>query len=105
MSEEEKKETNLIKYNCPSCGIPYGLDADVDKLWRGNHKSFFCPNGHSLSYKDPPAHEKEIEKLKAQVKELETKLQLAQAQSLAKDSQIRELSNELEIWKPSSKEP
>lgn len=36
---------------CAECGIEFAAPSSYVKNRREDHKSFFCPNGHSLSYK------------------------------------------------------
>jgi hypothetical protein len=45
---------------CCDCGIAFGVPPVWDKARRNDHRSFYCPNGHSLSYKG----ESEAEKLR-----------------------------------------
>ena len=94
-------DNNLLRYHCPVCGVAYGLDKAVDKLWRAGHKTFMCPNGHSLSYKDQSESEKELVSLRSKVKELESKLQVAQKEAGDYKKKVEELTEELEIWRPS----
>lgn len=35
---------------CPTCGVVYGMESNFDALRRKDGKSFYCSNGHSLSY-------------------------------------------------------
>lgn len=40
----------LRHYACDRCGTIYGLEENFDNDRRASGKSFYCPNGHSLSY-------------------------------------------------------
>lgn len=35
---------------CPNCYIRFGLEPEHRTMLRNNHKSFYCPNGHSQYY-------------------------------------------------------
>lgn len=65
----------LELHECPSCGVVYGFSDDYEERRRQDHKTFYCPNGHSLSY----SQESREEKLKRQLEQ--TSSQLARTQS------------------------
>lgn len=46
-------ELRLVAITCADCGTPFGVGANFDKARRSDHRSFYCPNGHSLSYPKP----------------------------------------------------
>ena len=48
----------LQLHECPSCGIVYGLTVDYEDRRRQDHETFYCPNGHNLSYKQESREEK-----------------------------------------------
>lgn len=102
-------DNTLNCFNCAECGIAFGFAKGVEDLWRTSKKNFFCPNGHSLSFKDGPKEsekdslKKEIKRLKERENELLGELAVS-ADLLAKEKKkVEELTLELEIWKPSSK--
>ena len=37
---------------CPNCRVQWGMDAEIMDGLRRTGRSFFCPNGHSLSFTD-----------------------------------------------------
>ena len=41
---------DVIISRCVNCGIEYGVTVDFDEDRRKDKRSFFCPNGHSMSY-------------------------------------------------------
>jgi hypothetical protein len=45
------KDTLYVQ-NCCTCGILFGIPNDFDDRRRQDGRSFYCPNGHSLSYSD-----------------------------------------------------
>lgn len=91
MSEE------FNEINCPSCGIYFGFTKKVEKLWRESHKNFFCPNGHTMSWR--PSDKDDLNK---KINDLENKLILTKKELEAANKKIEELTIELEIWKPAT---
>jgi len=97
-----ESDNNLNRIHCASCGVSFGIDKDVDKLWRDSYKSFWCPNGHSLSYSGPSPQEKEISELRDKVASLEKELSAAKQTMHTQTITIETLRSELEIWKPTT---
>lgn len=93
------EDNNLEKFNCSSCGIAYGLDKDVVKLWKNNHKQFWCPNGHSLAW----SGKDDQEKLEEENKSLKEKNSALEATITEQKKKIEEIQSELEIWKPNER--
>ena len=44
-------QTALYVSECCSCGMTFGVPSDFDVRRRRDGKSFYCPNGHSQSYR------------------------------------------------------
>jgi hypothetical protein len=42
--------TKLTVLDCVCCGVIFGITADFEERRRKDHKSFFCPNGHSQAF-------------------------------------------------------
>jgi hypothetical protein len=40
---------------CCSCGCRFGVPKDYEQGKRNNKETFYCPNGHPLSYKESEA--------------------------------------------------
>lgn len=70
-------------YNCPACGVPYGISTDLDDACRSTGKSYYCPNGHSLSYGASEAEKlrRERDVLKQQIARVEDESRIARAQA------------------------
>jgi len=49
MSKFEISDTLFIS-NCCTCGVVYGLPDKLDDSLRRNGGTFYCPNGHQMSY-------------------------------------------------------
>jgi hypothetical protein len=92
--------------DCVDCGISFGIQVHIAALWEKNCKKFSCPNGHVLTWRKPTqtAEQKEINELRLKVKDLETKLEEVQKSLSTEQQKNAELTVELEIWKPSTKE-
>lgn len=98
MSEE------LNNINCPTCGIAFGIAKAMEKIWKESHKSFFCPNGHSMSWPGETPSDKEARLNKEKIVELEAKLATALTELEDQKKKTAELTAELDIWKPSTTE-
>jgi len=62
-------ETTIVAETCANCGIVFGLGAHFMQERRNDHKGFYCPNGHSLSY----SQKSEAEQLRQQLKSAESR--------------------------------
>lgn len=38
--------------DCPNCGMLFAITEELENRRRADGKSFYCPNGHSMSYGD-----------------------------------------------------
>ncbi len=99
MADEEYNEVD-----CCNCGIKFKFSKKIEEMWRKDEKTFFCPNGHSLVWHKPKesAEEKELKRLRAEVKELNTKLEAALKDVESQKKRADDLALELEIWHPTS---
>jgi hypothetical protein len=72
---------------CAECGIIFGVPADWLQSRRADKREFYCPNGHSLSYKASEADilRRERDRLKQTLAE--------------KDDAIRQLEREKSVAK------
>jgi hypothetical protein len=61
--EEFHVETGLVLKTCPVCGIHYAVPSQFDEKRRQDHRSFHCPNGHSLSFRGETPEERRIRRL------------------------------------------
>jgi hypothetical protein len=85
-------DNNLNRYICPVCGIAYGLDKDVDTVWRLEGHNYCCPNAHALRLAKGTNHD--------EVGELKQKLATATTEATTQKKRADELQAELDIWKP-----
>lgn len=49
---------------CPACHMDFGMTPQFEAARRDDHKSFYCPAGHSLSY----GKKSEAERLREQLR-------------------------------------
>lgn len=82
--------SELYESRCPACGIHYGMDKFLEGERRSDGNTFWCPNGHQLGF---PKSAPEVETLRAKVRDLEAKLEKANAE-------VDRLRVELEVWAP-----
>lgn len=57
---------SLTVVMCCSCGVPFGIAAEMNKELINNHRSFYCPNGHRQNYIGKTQEEKLKEELLVQ---------------------------------------
>ena len=72
MSRTITLQTTLELLTCVSCGVMFAAPEDFFTRRREDHKTFYCPNGHYLSFPDKSDAEKaqaEAEKYKKLWKE------------------------------------
>ena len=48
-------EVNLNADSCVNCGVIYGVDAEFEAARRRDGKTFYCPNGHAMSFTETDA--------------------------------------------------
>lgn len=57
--------TTLAAIDCANCGITFGISTEFRERRRDDHRSFYCPNGHSLSYSGKSKTEEELDAARA----------------------------------------
>lgn len=60
-----KREVKMITETCSNCGILFAMEEGFQKERLADKRSFYCPNGHGMSY----TGKSEVEKLRAQLDE------------------------------------
>lgn len=59
----------LEEHNCASCGIRFAMPAALNESRRKDHRAFYCPNGHAMSYDRPKKPRDEVvDGLRAEIK-------------------------------------
>lgn len=93
-------DIEMWSQNCPECDIRFSIPKSAEKSWRDTHKTFFCPNGHTMSWPGESAQTKELKELRAKVIELQAQLDTAKETIVTQTKRVDELNLELEIYKP-----
>jgi predicted RNA-binding Zn-ribbon protein involved in translation (DUF1610 family) len=73
----------LYVFDCPNCGVIFGVDQTYDQRRRNDKQTFHCPNGHSMSYSGPTKAEKDAKEAKARADRLAASLTAEQDQRRA----------------------
>lgn len=55
----------LVQQTCCRCGVLFGMESGFDQQRRDDHKSWYCPNGHSQFYNGKSEAQKLQEQLDA----------------------------------------
>lgn len=66
---EFKSEEKFIVHHCNTCGVSYALTESYDQQRRKDHKTFYCPSGHSHYF----PQESDIEKANRLAREAQEK--------------------------------
>lgn len=91
---------NFTWKKCPICGVNYGLDKDFDDHRLNGAKSndgcplnWYCPNGHSLVYRDSEADKlrRERDQLKQQQARLEDEARAARERAAKAEAATKRL--------------
>lgn len=75
----------LTVIECANCHIDFGVTDGFEKARRGDHKTFYCPSGHSNFY----PQQSEAEKLRARLRSAEATLTHTKDQLQATERQRR----------------
>lgn len=75
----------LYVFDCPSCGVIFGVPDDYDNRRRNDGQTFYCPNGHSVSY-----CETEADRLRKETERLRTKVLAQMDQTRAAEREAAE---------------
>lgn len=51
--------TAIRAVDCANCGLTFGISTEFEDRRRNDHRTFYCPNGHSLSFNGPSHAERE----------------------------------------------
>lgn len=80
---------------CCSCGIAFGVPSAFERGKRDNKDTFYCPNGHSLSFKESPADilRRERDRLKQQLAYKDDRITSLEREKTAQKGQITKLKN------------
>jgi len=83
--------TTMNVHECPACGVLYAFTDKFEQSRRDDHKSFYCPNGHSLSYQG----DTEADKLRAKLLTAEAERDHARRQREEAEAEARRAARKL----------
>lgn len=74
---------DLYISDCPACGIVFGIPSAMEERRRRDGKSFYCPNGHTMSWSETEAdrERKAREEAEARATALRSRLDQARAEA------------------------
>lgn len=88
--------------DCPNCGLTFAITKDFENRRRDDHRTFYCPMGHSMSYNGPSEAErraqqaeKEAERLRRSVENERARVEYWQAEHKATKSQLTATKGQL----------
>lgn len=55
MGYQIETSTQLYVQSCINCGVTFGMPDDMDTERRKDGRTFYCPNGHHMSYTETDA--------------------------------------------------
>lgn len=61
----------FVTIECADCAMPFAVSREWEERRREDHKRFFCPNGHSLSFNGPSDAEKRAAAAEKEAKRLQ----------------------------------
>lgn len=81
MTEKEfQVKTGLVVKSCITCGVRFAVPSAFIEKRREDHKTFYCPNGHTMYY--PHENKEEILSRELEKAEYCCKIQTAKANVL-----------------------
>lgn len=88
----EIKDTISISFDrikCSSCGVNFMMEHEHCQQRREDGESFYCPNGHSLSWNDNC--KTRLDKAAAEISRLASQVQLERDQKAATEASLQRL--------------
>lgn len=82
---QAKYQSDFEVIECARCALPFGVTGRFDRQRREDHRSFFCPHGHSNYY----PHETEQEKLKRKAEMLADQVRMEREQREKAERQLK----------------
>jgi DNA repair exonuclease SbcCD ATPase subunit len=84
-----------VQKTCPTCGVAYCLPARFDAERLEDHKSWYCPNGHSLHYPSESPKERRIRVLEEQVEWEQSRVETRDRKIAQLEHDVRSLRSQL----------
>lgn len=70
----EAGRVDLFISDCANCGVIFGIPATLEERRREDHRSFYCPNGHTMYFSGPTPTEKRLKEEKERAARLRTQM-------------------------------
>jgi hypothetical protein len=86
--------TTFDELNCTSCGCPFGMPVGYLNNRRGDKKTFYCPNGHPMSYSESEADR--LRRERDRLKQDQARLEEESKQAWATATALRERADKAE---------
>lgn len=84
-----------VHVNCANCGIEFCLPQAVEDKRREDHKTFYCPNGHSNYYPAATEKERRIRQLELLVEQKNNMLRYRAEDIAGLEHELRSLRSKL----------
>jgi hypothetical protein len=79
---------DVVSVQCADCGVIFGIPSDIEPNRRRDHKSFYCPNGHSQFFPS----ESDVERAERLLKEEQARHQ----RTIARENEERKAREKAE---------
>jgi len=90
--------TELFTEDCCSCGVLFAMPTDLMNRRRADKKSFWCPNGHSMSY-DGETDAAKAKKAREELARVQKQLELSQRSAAYTQQQLETTRRERTVLK------
>jgi hypothetical protein len=90
----ENIELKLVEYNCTTCNVSFFVAEGCHRELYGSHRTFYCPNGHSLHFPGETEKKEERKKLEEELsKRYNEDIKRASQKILRHEENIKVLRN------------
>lgn len=79
----EGKRLDFFISDCASCGVIFGIPSTLEDRRREDHRSFYCPNGHSMHFSGLTPTEQKLQAERERAARLRTQMLAQQDQARA----------------------
>lgn len=76
--------------DCPKCGVVFGVSTDYESRRRGDHRDFYCPNGHVMAFTGPSKAEKQAKEASERADRLANQMRAERDQRRAAEKDAAE---------------
>lgn len=87
-----------VNVECANCSVAFCLPEDLHGRRKEDHKTFYCPNGHSNYYPQETAKESKIRNLESRLNHAEARIAWLKQDIAERDHELRSLRSKL-AWR------